>query len=146
MNQYAEYILKILASKQQAGITEEHLGHRMRQKWAPKVPIDRSKLVDEVVRRLESSGISVEQAVEMFGDAEDNAEEVKRIWATLERKAEIENQAKVEVAQMQADAAAEQAQTAAENQQLLADKNAKAQAAAAKAKPAPAAKKPGVPA
>jgi hypothetical protein len=120
LNKVCQFILTILASKSREAVKPEHALLRMRQKWAPMVPVDRAKLVDEVVRRLESKGISYELAVELLGDAEDNTEEVNRIWAQIERMAEIDAKAKTQVAEVQADAALEQAKLAAETQTDLA--------------------------
>jgi len=88
-NRRAELTLRILANKSLLGVEEKHLRLSKRQLWAPMVPVDRAALVDEVIKRLQTDGISREHAVELFGDATDIPAELAEIKADMKLEAEI---------------------------------------------------------
>jgi hypothetical protein len=97
------------------------------------VPVDRAQLVDELIRRKEAKGISLDLMVERFGDAPDKKAEVEAIWADAQRMLEMEQA--IEKLKLEAQAQLQEKQLA--NQVALADKQAAAQEKAAAARPQP---------
>lgn len=90
LNQVARYILRIIAIKHVyvAGKTVsagfEKL-YDIAPDWLPMIPRDREAQVNEIILRLQSNSISIEKALEDFGDVSDIKAEVDRIrdWATF---------------------------------------------------------------
>jgi len=86
-NALDEMILRMLAANNLAGINDRHLNHRMAQIWHPMYPADRAKLIEEVERRLLVNSLSLEKALEMYGDVEDIDAEIALIEAWAKKKA-----------------------------------------------------------
>jgi hypothetical protein len=82
-NARAAMTLKILSLRKLAGITKEHLGHRMSQVWAEPLPLDRASLVDELVRRKQEHLGSLESILTKFGDSPDVQAEIEKIKADI---------------------------------------------------------------
>jgi len=90
LNLMSEMALKILALKKRAGIGPQHLNLRKRQLFAPMVPVDREKLVDEMIRRLQENAIGLPHALEAFGDVSDIETEQEDITARMEELAKLQ--------------------------------------------------------
>lgn len=90
LNLMCEMALRILAIKNRAGVGPQHIGLRKRQRFAPMVPVDREKVVDEVIRRLQEHAISPEHALETFGDVSDIDDEMQKIEAYMRLLAELQ--------------------------------------------------------
>jgi hypothetical protein len=59
--------------------------------WAPQIPRDREQLVNEVTLRLQSGSMSLETALEQYGDVRNTDEEIKRIKDFMEFKASLQS-------------------------------------------------------
>jgi len=87
LNALDEMILRMMALNNLGGINDRHLHHRMAQIWHPMYPADRAKLIEEVERRLLNNSLSMEKALEMYGDVEDIDAEMALIEAWAKKKA-----------------------------------------------------------
>jgi hypothetical protein len=72
MSFFAKMVLTILAIKNEAGITINHVKNlKTRQAWAPQLPKDREGVVNEAVNRMAVNLGSPESLLEFLGDTED---------------------------------------------------------------------------
>jgi len=84
LNVMQNMILRILNTKNLAGVTEEHLSLKVKQQWAPQLPRDREAQVTEWQLRRTSEIASIEHLIEMSGDVEDVPEERNKILQDIE--------------------------------------------------------------
>lgn len=90
MDAFQPMLLKMMTIIKNAPLTKQHLGMRMKQKWASMLPRDREADVDEWVnRRIQGLG-SIEHLLEQLGDVDDIPEERDRILKDIEDVARIE--------------------------------------------------------
>jgi hypothetical protein len=99
MDVFQSYLLQMMSELDESGIGENHLGMRMKQKWAPMLPRDREADVNEWVTRQPTHLGSIETLLELSGDVEDPAEERERILKDIEDIATIEADAEAEALQ-----------------------------------------------
>lgn len=94
LNMLNRMILRMLYIKNECGIKDEHVSLCLRQQWYPPLPRDREQQVNEAVQRIGANLGSPEHLIEMLGDVEDPAEEIRNILKFLEQKAKIESEAR----------------------------------------------------
>lgn len=97
MNVFQSMLLRILAVKSLGGITEQETKMRMKQKWPPQLPRDRTAQVDEWTKRASSKIGSIETLLEATGDIEDIPRERQRILQWEKDLLALETESEVEV-------------------------------------------------
>lgn len=105
LNLLHKMALRIMLAKGIEGVTEAMLKLTPNITWYPILPVDRAALVDEVVQRRGVQAISLENAIHKLSTGEDEAQEVDRI------KAEEQEKANQEMAKAEADAQLQMQQT-----------------------------------
>lgn len=90
LNQINRYILRIAAfhgvTINRQRITPDFLvRYELGQDWPPMIPRDREAEIREIIARLQTNSLSLEKALQMFGDIPDVQEEIDRIkgWITF---------------------------------------------------------------
>lgn len=89
---FQSYLLKMMARKKIAGITEKHTRIRIKQKWAPLLPRDREVDVQEWVQRAAANLGSIDTLLELTGDIEDIDDEKKKIMEWTKEMLKLEKE------------------------------------------------------
>ena len=97
LNVFESMLLRMLAIKKLAAITEEESKWRIKQKWAPQLPRDRAAQVDEWTKRAVADIGSIETLLEATGDIEDVGRERQRILDWKKDKLEVETEAEMTI-------------------------------------------------
>ena len=74
---------KKMVDKGLPAISEQHLGMRMRQDFAPMFPRDREAIINEIAMRVAAHAGSIDTMLELTGDVEDIPAEKKKILQWL---------------------------------------------------------------
>lgn len=89
---FQAFLLKMMAKKKLADISEAHTKLRIKEKWAPMLPRDREVEVQEWVQRASANIGSIETLLEQTGDVEDIEEEKKKILDWIKEIKKIEQE------------------------------------------------------
>jgi hypothetical protein len=94
-------LLKIMAIKKIAEITEAHTKMRIRENWAPFLPKDREALVNEWAVRSSNNIASLDHLIELSGDVEDVQLERERILQSIQDIEAAKAKAQVELRKLE---------------------------------------------
>lgn len=92
LNHFTRVLLRFMASKKIANVTEEMSKSAVRQEWLPMLPRDREAMVNEAVQRITSGLGSPQAMLRLLGDTENVDDEMKLIEKWKEFLAETEQQ------------------------------------------------------
>jgi len=101
LNVFQRYLLLMMFKQKLAGITQDMLGMRMKQKWANMLPRDREVDVQEWVSRASGRLGSIETLLELTGDIENIEEEKAKILAWEQALLDMQTDAQVQVTEAQ---------------------------------------------
>lgn len=123
LNLFDSMLLRMLAVLKIGGITEEETRWRMKQKWSPQLPRDRTSLVDELVKRAEQEIASIDTILESSGDIEDVQMEKERLLEWKRKLQAIKTEAETTLQELKNEGtvAAAEAQAVAFQQSRPAD-------------------------
>ena len=115
-------------------VNEADLALQCKTIWAPMLPVERIEQVNILNSRLAAGGISLESYLEEL-HVQDVPKEAERIWADLQRKAEIAGSVTIAVAQLQAEVQEKQAEAQAQSAEAQAKAAARQQPSSSQSKP-----------
>ena len=99
MDVFENYLLRMMAVKDIAGITKQHSQLRMKQSWAPMLPRDREAEVQEWQSRAQNNLGSVEHLLELTRDVDDISDEREKILKWIEDVARVQAEAEAKAVQ-----------------------------------------------